>query len=128
MPKIRIFETDSTGITSSDVAIVFVPGNADLKENVADANGCVYIPSTYSSKVGTENDKYFTKTLDEIKEEPLVEDNTVDYVLFKYKKEKPFTITKENDVYIVKGDQIEKLFRMTKFTTQSVLAMVTRLR
>lgn len=69
MPKIRIFETDSTGITPSDVAIVFVPGNADLKENVADANGCVYIPSTYSSKVGTENDKYFTKTLDEIQKE-----------------------------------------------------------
>lgn len=69
MPKIRIFETDSTGITSSDVAIVFVPGNADLKEGVADANGCAYIPSTYSSKVGTENDKYFTKTLDEIQQE-----------------------------------------------------------
>ena len=69
MPKIRIFETDSTGITSSDVAIVFVPGNAALKENVADANGCVYIPSTYSSKVGTEDDKYFTQTLDAIQEE-----------------------------------------------------------
>ena len=61
---------------------------------------------------------YLADLLDEIKEEPLVEDNTVDYVLFKYKKEKPFTITKENDVYIVKGDQIEKLFRMTKFTTE----------
>lgn len=69
MPKIRIFETDSTGITSGDVAIVFVPGSEGLKDSVADANGCVYIPSTYSSKIGTADDKYFTKTMDKIQQE-----------------------------------------------------------
>ena len=33
---------------------------------------------------------------------------------------------KENDVYIVKGDQIEKLFRMTKFTTEEGILRFTR--
>ena len=40
------------------------------------------------------------------------------YVLYKFKMEKPFTIVRDNDVYVVKGDAIEKLFRMTNFNTE----------
>lgn len=40
------------------------------------------------------------------------------YVLYKFKMEKLFTIVRDNDVYVVKGDAIEKLFRMTNFNTE----------
>ena len=39
------------------------------------------------------------------------------HVLYKFKYEKPFTIIRENNVYIIKGDKIEKMFKMTNFNT-----------
>ena len=43
------------------------------------------------------------------------------HVLYKFKKEKPFTITKENNIYIIKGETVEKLFKMTNFNTEEAL-------
>lgn len=40
------------------------------------------------------------------------------HVLYKFKKEKPFTIIKENNTYILKGATVEKLFQMTNFNTE----------
>ena len=40
------------------------------------------------------------------------------HVLYKFKKEKPFTIIKENNTYIIKGATVEKLFQMTNFNTE----------
>lgn len=40
------------------------------------------------------------------------------HVLYKFKKEKPFTIVKEGDVFIIQGEQVEKLFKMTNFNTE----------
>ena len=31
---------------------------------------------------------------------------------------KPFTITKDNDTWVIKGEEVEKLLRMTKFQTE----------
>ncbi len=59
--------------------------------------------------------------LDEIEVEPLVEEDYEDYVLYKYQKEEPWTITKENDCFVIKSDIIEKMFRMTKFTTDEAV-------
>lgn len=61
---------------------------------------------------------YIANMLDDIKEEKLYEDDKIEsHVLYKFKKEKPFTITKENDYWIVRGDSVEKLFKMTKFNS-----------
>ena len=38
------------------------------------------------------------------------------HVLYKFKNEKPYTITNENGIWVIKGKEIEKLFKMTKFT------------
>ncbi|MCR4581490.1 MAG: GTPase ObgE [Bacilli bacterium] len=38
------------------------------------------------------------------------------HVLYKFKNEAPFTITKEDDVWVLKGKEIEKLFYMTRFS------------
>ena len=67
--------------------------------------------------------------LDKIKEEPLFEDDYFEsHVLYKFKKEKPFTITKDNDIYVIRGREIEKLFKMTKFTDEGIVRFARKLR
>lgn len=67
--------------------------------------------------------------LDTVKEEPLFdEDNFESHVLYKFKKEQPFTITRDNDVYVVKGKEVEKLFKMTKFTEEGAVRFAKKLR
>ena len=57
--------------------------------------------------------------LDNIKVEPIYDESKFEsHVLYKFKKEKPFTITKDSDgMWVVSGKEIEKLFKMTKFTS-----------
>lgn len=57
-----------------------------------------------------------TKEIDD--QELYSEDAIESHVLYKFKKEKPFTIIKDKDVYVIKGDTVEKLFRMTNFNTE----------
>lgn len=38
-----------------------------------------------------------------------------DKVIYKFKKELPFSIIKEEDLWVISGEKIEKLFKMTKF-------------
>lgn len=67
--------------------------------------------------------------LDKIKEEPLFSDEAFEsHVLYKFKKEQPFTITRDNDIYVVKGKEIEKLFHMTKFTDEGAVRFARKLR
>ena len=49
------------------------------------------------------------------------EDIQESHVLYQFKKEKPFTIIKENNTYIIKGEKVEKLFKMTNFNTEEAL-------
>ena len=56
------------------------------------------------------------------------EDNFESHVLYKFKEEKPFEVTKENDIFIVKGDKIEKLLKMTKFTDEGARRFANKLR
>lgn len=56
-------------------------------------------------------------TLDSIGEENLYSDSEYEsHVIYKFKNEKPYTITNDNGVWVIKGEEIEKLFKMTKFT------------
>ena len=65
---------------------------------------------------------YIADLLDEIKVMPLEEDKDFeDYILYKYKKEDPFVVEKDGDTYILKGKEIEKLFRMTKFNSDEAI-------
>ena len=67
--------------------------------------------------------------LDTIEDKPLYdEENFESHVLYKFKEEKPFEITKENDIFIVKGEQIEKLLKMTKFTDEGARRFANKLR
>ena len=57
--------------------------------------------------------------LDSIPKNNLFEEEKFEsHVIYKFKEEKPFTIVKDNDTYTIKGDIVEKLFRMTNFNTE----------
>ncbi len=67
--------------------------------------------------------------LDDIKEEPIFEEDAFEsHVLYKFKKEKPFTIKRDNDIYVIEGKAVEKLFKMTKFTDEGALRFAKKLR
>lgn len=78
-----------------------------------------------SAMSNTGLDEVITKLadmLDEIPSTPLYEEEAFEsHVLYKFKKEEPYTIVKENDEYVIKGDEVEKLFRMTKFNTEEAM-------
>lgn len=66
--------------------------------------------------------------LEQTKEIPLFEEDQMeDHVLYQFQKEEPYTITREDDgTWVIAGDKLEKLFRMTKFTTQEGINRFTR--
>ena len=67
--------------------------------------------------------------LDESEEHKVFEEEAFEsHVLYKFKKEQPFTITKDNDIYVIKGKEIEKLFKMTKFTDEGAVRFARKLR
>ena len=59
------------------------------------------------------------KLADLVDKEPNIplydEENYLSHVLYKFENEKPFTIEKENDYYVIHGKQVEKMFKMTNF-------------
>ncbi len=62
--------------------------------------------------------KRIAETIDIEQEEELFEEEEYEsHVLYKFKEEKPFLISKENNVWHVHGEQIEKLIKMTKFSS-----------
>lgn len=73
---------------------------------------------------------YLADTLETIPVTPLYEEDAFEsHVLYKFKKEEPYTIEKEDDVWVIKGEEVEKLFKMTKFNTdESITRFAKRLR
>lgn len=51
------------------------------------------------------------------------------HMIFKFQNEKPYTITKEDDIWVISGDEIERLFKMTKFDeSEGALRFARKLR
>ena len=63
---------------------------------------------------------YLADLLDQIPELVLFEDDAFEsHVLYKFKKEEPYTIEKEDDgLWVITGKEIEKIFKMTKFSSE----------
>lgn len=57
--------------------------------------------------------------LDSIPNNPLYEDNQIEsHILYKFKKEEPYTITRDSDgTWVISGKEIERIFKMTKFNS-----------
>ena len=58
--------------------------------------------------------------LDSTEATPLYDETKYEsHIIYKFKNEKPYTITRDNEgVWIIKGQDIEKLLKMTKFTEE----------
>ncbi|MCI8445834.1 MAG: GTPase ObgE [Bacilli bacterium] len=68
-----------------------------------------------------------SEMLEHIAKQPLYEEEKfASHVLYKFKKEQPFRIIKDNAVWVIKGDEIEKIFKMTKFTTEEAFLRFSR--
>ncbi|MBQ8132545.1 MAG: GTPase ObgE [Bacilli bacterium] len=58
--------------------------------------------------------------LDDIPMNPLYDESQIEsHVLYKFKKEEPFTITRDDDgTWAISGDEVERIFKMTKFSSE----------
>ena len=68
--------------------------------------------------------------LDQIPKENLYKDeNFESHVIYKFKEEKPYKITKDNDTWVISGKEIEKLLIMSRLDTdEAILRFSNKLR
>lgn len=60
--------------------------------------------------------------LDTIEKTPLYEEEKFEsHILYQFKKEQPFHIHKDGNIWVVTGDKVEKLLKMTRFTTEEAV-------
>ena len=87
-----------------------------FKEQVKDAN--VYPISALTNEGVDKVLIVLADMLDKIEKEPLYEDEKIEsHILYKFEREKPFTIHRDGDTWVILGKEVEKLLRMTRFTT-----------
>ena len=85
-------------------------------------------------EISAANNIGLDKVIDELetlvkntKEEDLYDKDSIEsHVLYKFKYEKPYTIIKENNIYIIKGDIVEKMFKMTNFNTEEAISRFSK--
>lgn len=61
--------------------------------------------------------------LDEIPSNPLYDESQIEsHVLYKFKKEEPFTIGRDDDgTWVIEGKEVERIFKMTKFSSEEAI-------
>ena len=61
--------------------------------------------------------------LDEIPSNPLYDESQIEsHVLYKFKKEEPFTIGRDDDgTWVIEGKEVERIFKMTKFSNEEAV-------
>lgn len=65
--------------------------------------------------------------LDSISDDPLYDESEImSHVMYSFKNERPFTITKDGDVWILEGKELEKLFKMTRFNEPEAVIRFAR--
>ena len=85
-------------------------------------------------EISATNNMGLDKVIDELetlvkntKEEDLYDKDSIEsHVLYKFKYEKPYTIIKENNTYVIKGDIVEKMFKMTNFNTEEAISRFSK--
>ena len=88
-----------------------------FKEKVPDKK--IFAVSMFQKETLQPAVDYLANLLKTIDEKELYQPEQFEtHVLYKFKEEVPYTIEKENDEFVIKGEKIEKLFKMTKFNTE----------
>lgn len=64
-----------------------------------------------------------SEMLAQIPKTELYDDNQMEnHILYKFKKEEPYTITKEEEnLWVISGKEIERIFKMTKFNSEEAV-------
>ena len=76
----------------------------------------VYSISSFTGEGIDELLNSLNETLKSIESDSYYNDDELEEnVYIKFKADKPYTITKEDDIWVVRGKEIERLFNMTKF-------------
>ena len=60
--------------------------------------------------------------LDKIEKQPLyTEEKFESHVLYKFEEKVPFTITRDGNTWVIRGDEVEKLLKMTRFNSDEAI-------
>lgn len=88
----------------------------------------IFKVSAATNKGLTEVIDALAEILDNTPDTPLFdEDDFESHVLYKFKREEPYTITHdEEDLWTISGKEIEKLFKMTKFSSEEGMLRFTK--
>lgn len=108
---------------------IIIANKMDIPESIDNLNKFkekIKLPIYEISAINNQGLDNIIRVLEDLvkntKDEILYEDELQEsHVLYKFKKEKPFTIIKENNAYVIKGDQVERIFKMTNFNTEEAL-------
>ncbi|HIS38145.1 MAG TPA: GTPase ObgE [Candidatus Onthousia faecavium] len=100
----------------------------DFKTKVKDKK--IFAISAFNNKGLQEVIDYLSELLETLKEENLYEDEAFEsHVLYKFKEEEPYTIEKEDDhTFVIKGEEVEKIFKRTKFTDEGIVRFAKKMR
>lgn len=104
------------------------------RENLAEFKAKVDIPIYEMSAITGEGvNEILLKVadmLDKIEKTSLYEDEKFEsHVIYKFRKDKPFTINKEDGTWVIRGKEVEKLLKMSRFDTdEAVLRFSNKLR
>lgn len=96
---------------------------AEFKEKLNNPDIKIFSVSAAINKGLSEVVDYLADILDNIPDTPLFDEEDFEsHILYKFKKEEPYTIEKEeDDLWVIKGEKIEKLFKMTKFSSEEAM-------
>lgn len=65
---------------------------------------------------------YLADLLDTLPINPLYDDSQLEnHIVYKFKREEPYTVVKEDDVWVISGKEIEKIFKMNKFNSEEAI-------
>lgn len=104
----------------------------DAKENLKEFKKKVKVPvyeiSAMENKGLDEVLVALADLIETVEDTPLYEEDQMEgHVLYKFKKEEPYTITREDSgTWVISGKELEKLFRMANFQTSEGLERFTR--
>ena len=89
------------------------------------------IPISALEQIGlSELMTYLADELDKLPKTNMYDESEFEsFIMYKFQDEKPYTIRREDDAWVIEGAEISKLFKMTKFTEdESVLRFARKLR
>lgn len=90
----------------------------NLKRFQKEITGVKVIPISAITNQGLEEAMIeLANMVDSIERVPLIDEDK-NHVVYEFKVDKPFTITKENDCFVVRGKEVERILRMTHFQTE----------